>query len=108
MNEYMILIVAQEGRPLRTEDEEKCISEYGAWAQKLGEKHVTGRRLTLNEGALINKNKEMITDGPFAESKELIAGIVLIQATTLEEATELAHSCPLINYFNLFVKEVLG
>jgi len=106
MNEYMILIVAEDERGLSPEDAETCITEYGKWAEKLGETHVTARRLKLDSGVLINKNKELITDGPFAESKELIAGIVLVNANSLDQATDIAHSCPLIEFFNLFVKEV--
>nr|WP_231126567.1 YciI family protein [Motilibacter aurantiacus] len=35
-----------------------------------------------------------VIDGPFAESKELIAGFWLIQAKSLEEAVEWAKRCP--------------
>jgi hypothetical protein len=38
--------------------------------------------------------KTAVTDGPFAESKELIAGICLIQANSLEEAIEWAKRIP--------------
>jgi len=39
-----------------------------------------------------------VTDGPFAESKEAIAGFFLIRADSLEEAVEIAGGCPGLEY----------
>ena len=39
--------------------------------------------------------QKVVTDGPFAEAKEVIAGFWLIQAKTKEEAVEWAQRCPL-------------
>jgi hypothetical protein len=39
--------------------------------------------------------QKVVTDGPFAEGKEVIAGFWLIQAKTKEEAVEWAQRCPL-------------
>lgn len=36
----------------------------------------------------------MITDGPFAETKELLGGYIIVKADGLDEATTLAHGCP--------------
>jgi hypothetical protein len=35
-----------------------------------------------------------VTDGPFAESKEAIAGFFIIRADSLEQAVEIADGCP--------------
>ena len=39
-------------------------------------------------------NKKAVVDGPFAETKELIAGFWIIQAKSLEEAVEWAKRAP--------------
>ena len=39
-------------------------------------------------------NKKTVVDGPFAETKELIAGFWIIQAKSLEEAVEWAKRAP--------------
>ena len=39
--------------------------------------------------------KKVVTDGPFAEAKEVIAGFWLIQVNSKEEALEWARRCPL-------------
>jgi hypothetical protein len=41
-----------------------------------------------------SRGKRTVVDGPFAESKELIAGFWLIQAKSKEEAIEWAKRCP--------------
>ncbi len=48
-----------------------------------------GTRLRVSGG------KPVITDGPFAEAKEVIAGFWIIQVKSKEEAVEWAKRCPL-------------
>ncbi|MDB3906757.1 YciI family protein [Crocinitomicaceae bacterium] len=35
-----------------------------------------------------------ITDGPYAEVKEIIGGFIVVTAENIDEATELAKGCP--------------
>jgi hypothetical protein len=42
--------------------------------------------------------KMIVSDGPFAESKEVIGGFSIVQAETLDEAAELAKGCPALLY----------
>jgi hypothetical protein len=42
----------------------------------------------------VRNGKMSITDGPFAETKELVAGFYLIEARDLSEATEIAAKIP--------------
>jgi hypothetical protein len=42
----------------------------------------------------ISAGKRIVTDGPFAETKEIIAGYWIIQAASLEEAIEWAKRAP--------------
>jgi hypothetical protein len=48
------------------------------------------------EGALVDfsDGKATVTDGPFAEAKEVVGGYWLIQARSKEEAVEWAKRCP--------------
>ena len=47
----------------------------------------------MHDGKILAR-KNVVTDGPFAESKEAIAGFFLIQAEALEQAVEIAKGCP--------------
>lgn len=42
---------------------------------------------------IVNAAK-IVSDGPFAESKEVIGGFSIVQAETLDDAAELAKGCP--------------
>jgi hypothetical protein len=43
----------------------------------------------------VRQGRAMVTDGPFAETKEHVAGFILIEAETIEEAVEIAKGIPL-------------
>lgn len=53
-----------------------------------------GLRLTL-EGKVL-KAGGVITDGPFAEIREMLGSFIVVKAESLEEAVTLAHGCPAI------------
>ncbi|MEO7058835.1 MAG: YciI family protein [Lapillicoccus sp.] len=37
---------------------------------------------------------DVVTDGPFVESKEVLGGYYLVEATDLDQALEIGRSCP--------------
>jgi hypothetical protein len=54
----------------------------------------SGDALT-QEGRVVNA-KQMVLDGPFAESKELLGGYSIVQADTIDAAAEHAKGCPIL------------
>jgi hypothetical protein len=54
-----------------------------------------GSRLAL-EGAVL-KTGGVITDGPFVEIREMLGGFMIVKADTLDDATTLAHGCPVLD-----------
>jgi hypothetical protein len=65
------------------------------WIQRLKEQgtYVTGEPLQP-EGKVVSSAKKIITDGPFAEGKEVVAGFFIIRAENLVQATEISKDCP--------------
>jgi hypothetical protein len=59
-----------------------------------------GTRLRISGG------KPVITDGPFAEAKEVIAGFWIIQANSKEEALEWAKRCPLPEHGLIEIRQI--
>lgn len=59
-----------------------------------------GARVSLSGG------KPKVTDGPFAEAKELVGGYWVIQASSKEEAVEWASRCPLTGDAIIEVRQV--
>ncbi|HEY9002880.1 MAG TPA: YciI family protein [Mucilaginibacter sp.] len=48
------------------------------------------------EGKAI-KPSNVVTNGPYAEIKEMITGIIVVNAGDINEATEIAKGCPILN-----------
>jgi len=49
-----------------------------------------------NEGRTV-KPGNVVTNGPYAEIKEIVGGLSIFRAESIEEATEWAKSCPILN-----------
>jgi hypothetical protein len=47
-------------------------------------------------GKLVKSKDGPATDGPFAETKDLVGGYTLVEAPSLENAAELAKGCPIL------------
>lgn len=71
--------------------------------------HVEGGQTLDNRGKLIRGADRVVTDGPYAESKDLVTGSMIIDAASLDEATELARDCPVFEYDgSVEVRPLLG
>lgn len=97
MKEFMLLI-RTEGDHLLTlsqEDQQKHIQKVMAYIEGLMKagKLKSAQPLEM-EGAFISGTKGKLKDGPFNESKEVIAGYFLIQANDLREAIQIGRNNP--------------
>ncbi|MCW2746889.1 MAG: hypothetical protein JWP10_31, partial [Nocardioidaceae bacterium] len=101
--EYMILIHVDESHVPATPGSPEFDEQMGEWFaynQKLidGGHWVAGASLqpTLTATLLTKSgDTKTITDGPYAETKEQVAGFYLIKASDLDEALALAEQIPL-------------
>jgi hypothetical protein len=60
---------------------------------------VKGGNALLRRGAVVSgKGGKVVTDGAFAETKEVIGGYMLVDVETLEEAIAIAKSSPGLDY----------
>jgi hypothetical protein len=78
--------------------------ELPGWAEEMDRRGVRllGRELDLPETAAtvrVRDGQTLVTDGPFAETKEFIAGFNLLECADLDEAIEVAVKCP-VSWFN--------
>jgi hypothetical protein len=46
-------------------------------------------------GATLRGRDRIVTDGPYAETKDLVSGTVIVEAAALADAVELARDCPI-------------
>jgi hypothetical protein len=77
------------------EEMQKHMQKWFQWVEELRAKniYVAGEALTPT-GKTISGKKALITDGPFAESKELVGGFFVVKAASLEDAIEIAKGYP--------------
>lgn len=96
---FMVLVKATEESESGAMPDEKILTEMGKFNEELVKAGVmlAGEGLhPSSKGARVrfSGDKRTVIDGPFAESKELIAGFWLWQARSLEEAIEWVKRCP--------------
>jgi hypothetical protein len=91
-------------------DFQELMKKYQAWTEKIKtEGHfLAGEKLSKDLGKSLRiKQREIVVDGPYAESKEAIAGFYIIEAKNLSEALEIGKGCPALSYGgSLEVREI--
>jgi hypothetical protein len=95
---YMLLIYGDEQAWSEAEREE-CYGESAAFAREL---EASGRYLAAAPlhpvatatSVRVRDRKRLVTDGPFAETREQLGGYFLIDAGDLDEAIDIAARIP--------------
>lgn len=85
-------------RSASPQEMQQIIQKWMAWMKELGDKgHLKdmGHPLDDNGKVVKGKQKKTITDGPYAETKDVVAGYTLVEAKDLAEAAELSMGCPI-------------
>jgi len=95
----MMLVKATKDFEAGVWPDKKLLSEMATWTEELvraGARLEGGRLQPSSQGVRVRyaNGKLTLTDGPFAETKELIAGFCLIQAKSLDEAIEWTKRVP--------------
>jgi len=94
---YLLLgAITEAGQQLQGADLESWMAEIGAWYEKhagTGKLADPGHQLDWPDKAKTVRAGG-VTDGPFMESKEVLAGYSLLETATIEEAVEMARSWP--------------
>jgi hypothetical protein len=111
MPQYMLLL---HGDPtgwvkLSPEDMQKAIEKYMAWTKKPFTRD--SKRLADEPGRVIRSQggKPKATDGPYSETKEILAGYYTIEAASYDEAVKLALEHPQLEYGGTVeVRQVYG
>ena len=99
MNEFVLLfrldLLTKEAQPT-PEQLKMYMKEYQKWVDGIiSQNQFVGGKGLSTEGRDLRSN-HVLTDAPFAEIKESIAGYVIIKAKDLDEAVRLAKDCPIL------------
>ncbi|HLT71476.1 MAG TPA: YciI family protein [Cyclobacteriaceae bacterium] len=98
MDEFMLIFRHQDGKevasPEQIQDWMKQTMDWigGIAAQN---KFVEGNGLPFEDAHVVG-HKGVVTNGPFGDIKETIAGYIMVRAETVEEAIEFAKGSPVL------------
>lgn len=96
MSEFTYLIRGGDGSGSPDQMQQQ-MQRWMAWMKELGEKgHLKDRGNPLERtGKVVKGKQKTVTDGPYAETKDIVGGYMLIEAKDLSHAVELSKGCPI-------------
>jgi len=108
---YMLLVYLDE-QALSETEREQCYGESAQLAQDL---NLSGQYLGANPlqptstatSVRVRNGKRLVTDGPFAETREQLGGYFLIDAKNLDEAIGIAARVPVARMGTVEVRPVI-
>lgn len=101
MADFMFLFRGDPNIPSSPAEMQKRMEKWMSWMKDLGAKgHIPQDKrpgMPLQpSGKVVRGSQKAVTDGPYAEAKDLVGGYLIVQAKDLAEATELSKGCPLL------------
>jgi len=80
------------------EQAEQSMRRWMAWMHELESKgHLKERGQPLDRsGKVVRGAQRTVTDGPFIEVKDMVAGFIVVRARDVDEAAALAGGCPML------------
>jgi len=105
--QYLFLIRTDvDAEPYRAEDDN--IEEWGAEVVARGKPTQGDRLRPIEEAKTVRLRHDRldVTDGPFAEAKEWVAGYDLLECDSMEEAVGIAARHPMARFGRVEVREV--
>jgi hypothetical protein len=109
--QYMFLIYYVEDA-LSEQELTQCYAESVEYAKEL---HACGKQVvaaplhpTLTSTSVRNREgKRVVTDGPFAETREQLGGLFMVDAENLDEAIKIAEKIPAGHWGTIEIRPVL-
>lgn len=108
MAKYMLLLGGADldKRGSNAELAPKMFQQFADWLGAMRQRghYLQSNKLQDRTGARLTVRGGQVVEGPFMESKEAVGGAILIEASSLEEAVDIARSCPTLSLQNGFVE----
>ena len=108
---YMLLVYMDE-RAMTDEEREHCYVESAQLTQDLNAKgQYLGagplHSVTTATSVRIREGKRLVTDGPFAETREQLGGYYVVEAADLDEAISIAERVPPARFGTIEIRPVM-
>jgi hypothetical protein len=101
MAQFMILLYGGGFDQYTPEQLGEISKRYRAWMEKTGDKgRTTGGAPLADEGKVLRGKgtATKVTDGPFAETKEVLGGYYFVEGESEEAVAEFCRDCPHLDY----------
>jgi hypothetical protein len=98
MNEFVYLFRCPPAAAPSPQQMQERMQRWSAWfkvLEKKGNLVNIGQPLERAQGTVVKDAKGTLTDGPYAETKDIVIGYSLVKASGLDQATALAADCPI-------------
>ena len=81
---------------LSASEVEDYYGSWTRWAETLQQQQLwRGGHPLEDEGRVLGPNPSAVTDGPFAETKEVLGGYIMIETEDMARAVEVGQQCPI-------------
>lgn len=111
-NQYMFLVRGGScgNNTLSPEQMQAKMEEVFAWINGLTKKGIMSAAQPLTPGGkmISGKNGSMVSDGIAAESKEAVGGFFIVNVATMDEAVDIARTCPMFKYDGMLEVRQIG
>ena len=110
---YLCTIYGDESQMANVTPEQvnEVLEAYGAFGEEAGDAILAGEGLQPTSTATtvrVRDGERMLTDGPFAETKEQLGGFYLLECSSLDEAIALAAKIPGAQFGSVEVRPVMN
>jgi hypothetical protein len=98
MNDFLLLFRndAASQSSMSPEEMQQHTQKWRTWIGELSKSgHVKGGEPLERTGKVLRGKSKIVTDGPYAESKDMVGGYLMIAAKNLDHAVELSRGCPI-------------
>lgn len=107
MPQFMLMLRDSGAFPenISPEEIQEIIERYRVWSERVGAK---GQKLRDGEGRVIVRKDGgvTVTDGPFAEAKEVIGGYFVVDAPDYDAVARLAGDCPHLDFGSIEIRQI--
>ncbi|MBL7761827.1 MAG: transcription initiation protein [Chitinophagaceae bacterium] len=98
MEEYILIFRHEDGKKIASPEQmEIWMKQTMDWIGGIAaqNKFISGNGLYFDDAKVVGHNK-VVTNGPFGEIKETIAGFIMVRAASADEAAEFAKGSPIL------------
>jgi hypothetical protein len=99
MEKFMFLFRGGENHAHNAADSKAAQENMQKWMNWMGDLSKKGIMVGADPlqptGKVVTGTKKVVTDGPYAETKEMVGGYIIVNAKDINDAVEISKGCPI-------------